>query len=520
MSAGIALPRTERITPRSRLVDLGRDRLAEVIILAAVLVRVPLIFLPITYREDIWRQADTASIARNFVTDPNILFPRINWGGAGPGYVETEFPLYPWTVSLLYRLFGDHVWLGRAVALAASGLTLWLFWRLAVRLLDRRAALFGLTFFAVSPLFLRLSVAYMPEASTMAAYLGALLLFDRWLTDRRWATALACGATTALAGLLKPTALNVGIVFLVVLLARREFRRLISGQMLTLGLIALVPVGAWLWHGAVIHAEFGNTFGVISGGDNKFGNLSYWTSPHFYVGTAKLETLWVYGVGALPLAVIGLLVSLRRRPQWLVPAGFLAIAVYFFMVARLTADLAGLQYHVFSVPYAALAVGLGADWLVGNLTSRTGGRLAGRVGVGAAILAAAMTVLGAAHIYIDEFGDWGARTIACGRAISRTVPPTDLIVVTSIDPSILHGKVNNFEDPRLFFHGDRHGWPLATDQNDPSLVERYRQEGARWLVVNDPARLRSSPRFEVYVAGLEQRGPGVDAGCGIYQLTR
>ncbi|WP_445185047.1 ArnT family glycosyltransferase [Pseudonocardia sp. Cha107L01] len=517
MSAGIAAPVVEAATrPRRRAFDLIRERSAELIIIAAVLVRVPLVFLPITYREDIWRQADTASIARNFLTDPNILFPRINWGGAGPGYVESEFPLYPWMVSLLYRIFGEHVWLGRAVALVASAVTLWLFWRLADRVLTRRATLFALAFFAVSPLFLRLSVAYMPEATTMTAYLGSLLLFDRWLTDRRWSTALSCGAVTALAGLLKPTALNVGILFVILLLVRRESRRLLSGQAVALAVIALVPVGAWLWHGAALHAEFGNTFGVISGGDNKFGSLKYWISPRFYLGTAKLEMIWVYAVGALPLAIIGIIVAVRRRGPWLVLSGFLAIAVYFLVVARPAESTFGLQYHVFAIPYAALAVGLGADWLVGLQKMRTAGPV--RLARAAAALLAALTVVGTAHIYADEFRDYGAQTIACGNAIRETVPPDDLVIVTSSEPRSIEGEPNNYQDPTLFFHGNRRGWSLPTDQEDPSSVEGYRQSGARWLIIGSRAQVLSSPRFEAYVAGFPQRGPGGDAECGIYDL--
>jgi 4-amino-4-deoxy-L-arabinose transferase-like glycosyltransferase len=516
MSVDTALSPVHHSGRKHPILNVVRRRPADLIIALAVLVRIPLVFLPITYREDIWRQSDTATIARNFLTDPNILFPRINWGGAGPGYVETEFPLYPWTVSLLYRVLGEHVWLGRAVALAASAVTLWLFWRLAGRTLERRPALLALAFFAVSPLFLRLSTAYMPEATTMAAYMGALLLFARWIDDRRWSTALWCGAATALAGLLKPTALNIGFVFVILLLMRREVRRIFSGQALAVAILGLVPVGLWLWHGATLHAEFGNTFGVISGGDSKFGDLHYWTSPHFYLGTTKLEATWVYAFGALPLAVVGLIACVRHRRPLLVPAGYLAIAAYFFVVARTAEDLTGLQYHVFSIPYAALAVGLGADWLLGLQTWR-GGRLAGRARIVAALLAT-VTVLGAAHVYTSEFRDWGAQTIACGSAIRRIVPTSDLVVITSSDPAFIRGKANNYQDPTLFFYGGQRGWSLPIDQDNPRLIEEYRQARAKWMVVKDRAWLDKNPRVAKYVADLSQVGPGVDSNCGIYRL--
>jgi len=42
-----------------------------------------------------WREADIASIARNYYReDMNLFSPRIDWRGDGPGYVEMEFPIY------------------------------------------------------------------------------------------------------------------------------------------------------------------------------------------------------------------------------------------------------------------------------------------------------------------------------------------------------------------------------------------------------------------------------------------
>src|SRR5262245_7697315 len=72
------------------------------IIILALLIRLPLLLTPLSYSSDTWRQADTASIAHNFVGSYNLLYPQIHWGGSGPGYVETEFQLYPFIVALLY----------------------------------------------------------------------------------------------------------------------------------------------------------------------------------------------------------------------------------------------------------------------------------------------------------------------------------------------------------------------------------------------------------------------------------
>lgn len=48
-----------------------------------------------------WRQTDTAAIARNFYEHGyRFHLPQVDWGGSGPGYVESEFPIYTYSVAL------------------------------------------------------------------------------------------------------------------------------------------------------------------------------------------------------------------------------------------------------------------------------------------------------------------------------------------------------------------------------------------------------------------------------------
>ena len=51
--------------------------------------------------------------ATSRVSDTPIWLPQIDWAGAAEGFVESEFPLYPFLVSRVYQLFGIHEWLGR-----------------------------------------------------------------------------------------------------------------------------------------------------------------------------------------------------------------------------------------------------------------------------------------------------------------------------------------------------------------------------------------------------------------------
>src|SRR5512140_3266676 len=72
-----------------------------------------------------WRETDVSTVARNFDREGmNLLYPRIDWRGDGPGYLEMEFPLYPWTIAVCYRLFGYHEVTGRLISFGLSLATL------------------------------------------------------------------------------------------------------------------------------------------------------------------------------------------------------------------------------------------------------------------------------------------------------------------------------------------------------------------------------------------------------------
>ena len=62
----------------------------------------------------------------------------------------------------------------------------------------------------------------------------------------------------------------------------------------------MLPGVAWYAHAAAIHATHGNTFGVISGGDSKWGNLAWWTSLQFHKDLVTMEVARGSGrIGAL-----------------------------------------------------------------------------------------------------------------------------------------------------------------------------------------------------------------------------
>lgn len=493
------------------------------IIAAAVLIRVPLLFSGLAHTSDIWRQSDTASMARNFWTGGYHLFlPRIDWGGAGPGYVESEFPGYPFLVALLYGLTGgEHVWLGKLVSLAFTAGTLAAFWGLARRVVDRRPALAALAFFAASPVALRYGTAFMPEATVLCFTVLALLLFVRWLDEDRLSLLLGTGVAVALALLAKPTAVQVGAVLAVLLVHGRGWRALADVRVWATAVLAVLPATFWTLHARDLHLTYGNTFGVISGGDRKFATLDTFVTPGFYTGVARTEVLWVLAVGAVPLLVLGLAVAVHRRGPTVLLAGAVVVPLFYAVVAKYSSGPQGIQYHVVALPYAALAVGLGIDVVARRAHDRrSSGHRTGAAALVVALAAClAMFGLATAGAYRDLLADDNTVLTACAASIAELVPEGDLIVVSSPYASTADGYDVNYQEPVLFYFSGRTGWSLAADRHDAAELEARIADGARWFVAYDRATLDAAPALSSWLdAEAEQVGPGMDRACGVWRL--
>src|SRR4030042_684103 len=80
------------------------------IVLVGAGLRIAYVARPLAHRMRApWRQSDYTQLARNYWReDPNLFHPRIDWRRDGPGLVEMELPLVPWTAGMLYHVFGYH----------------------------------------------------------------------------------------------------------------------------------------------------------------------------------------------------------------------------------------------------------------------------------------------------------------------------------------------------------------------------------------------------------------------------
>jgi len=425
-----------------------------------------------------WRQTDTQAIARH-MAEPgaSILYPRIDWGGAGKGYVEAEFQLYTWLVGRLLSWFGDAAWPGRLVSLLAMLGALIVTFRGLARRHGDVAALLGVVVLLGSRGVVYVATSVQPEALCLLLFVGAWFAWLEFAETGSRRALLSYGVLGALAMLVKPTAGQLGVAsFLLLVLRSRQRLRdprvwLVWGSMVT-------ALGLHLWHARGVYLEFGNTFGVLSGGDSKVPHLEHLLRPRHYYEAAKNVLFWGTGVvGALALVVALLL----RRDSALLVALLASNAFWTVLALRYTSDSAGNHYHIL----AAVTAAHGAAIVAEAAATKARKQLL-RAGMG---LLSLLGVVQAVRFFASiQHDPWNAPALAAGAALSEVCPPGELVVVRSIQSSYdpLWRTANNFEDPRVLFYTRTHGWVLSADDFEPRSLEAPLEEGARFYVETVP----------------------------------
>ena len=147
-------------------------------VLVGLIVRVGCIVVLQLYRFDVayWSKFEMAVIGRNLALGQGFSAP---WGGS-TGPTAWTAPLYPWLVSLTFRIFGVYSY-GSAVALLTfnsvfSALTSWNIFRIANLLFKQRVAAWSGWIWALSPAAIVWSVTWIWETAFSAFLLSLLFL--------------------------------------------------------------------------------------------------------------------------------------------------------------------------------------------------------------------------------------------------------------------------------------------------------------------------------------------------------
>lgn len=412
-----------------------------------------------------WRQADTAAMARNFHENQNALaFPEIDWGGR-TGFVEAEFPAFPFTVSLIYGIGGFAERYGRLLSAFTWTLSIALLYLLVSRTVDKNTALWASLYHGILPLTLFFGRAFMIESTLIACLIASVYYFSRWLDTERWPHFFAAILFTTATILLKLPSLYIGLPLLYLAWLKFGRRTLFEPAMWCFAVLVLAPPLVWYSHAHSLFTEYGSTFGIWDYGSGKWGNwnlvfsVDYWNQILFKSLAHKHFALFGF-----PVFVLGFFLRRRTARERVFDVWFLALLVYLLVVGQ------GNFVH----EYYQLPVMLPAVVFAGKAHARL---MAFSPVPTSASLALATCFIGASVVSLSRHGSELRDEIVARQQLSAT--SKILANETAADDLVLF--VQSDHDPSLLYACDRKGWvAMPAELTDEFLEEKVRR-GMKFL---------------------------------------
>lgn len=420
-----------------------------------------------------WRQTDTAAIARNFYSNGFDLFhPQIDWGGSSPGYVETEFQIIPFIIAILYKIFGISEWVARLVSIAFSLGSVYLLYMLARTYFDVKTSAFSVLIFIISPLELYFGRAVMPDSAMIFFSIGSLYFFDKWTKKERWGLFAIAVICTALAILLKVSALYLGLPLLWLSYSRYGKKLIVEPKLYLFAMLALIPPAIWYYYAHVAFAQYA-TFGIWDVGSGKWGNTAIWFDRDFYIMMFNRLATVVFTPVGLILFVYGLFLKSKLRTN-LFYFWVLAVLIYFIVVAN--GNFAHDYYQRPLVPPGAIFVGLALSKIYEK------NKWASLALIAIILISAIYT---AAPFYTEDTIILDAATTT-----DKIVEKNALIITTESEIGA---------NPDILYYSQRKGWTVQGTSWSPAIIDSLKSQGADYFVIAPQLLLLNNTQFSNYL---------------------
>ena len=132
-----------------------------------------------------WRQTQTAMIARNYYrNDFNFFNPKLDWYGQESNKrAGTEFPIFSFSIALLYKVFGYHDVLGRYLAIFFSAISSVYFFLLLKKYFNLWQSYISAIIFIVIPINIYFTRTIQPESLMLFSIIAGLYHFVNYLEN-------------------------------------------------------------------------------------------------------------------------------------------------------------------------------------------------------------------------------------------------------------------------------------------------------------------------------------------------
>ena len=412
-----------------------------------------------------WRQSLTAMIARNFFEHrANLLYPEIDYAGAGSGIIGSEFPFFNYLIYLVSLVFDYSHWYGRLINLVVSSIGIYFFYKLISKLANSRIA-FNASIVLLSSIWFAFSRKIMPDTFSISLVIIGLYYGYKYLMSGGWSRLLLFFILTTLGVLCKIPALSlmaaIGLLIFVkeISLPRKIVLWIAAG--VGFGIVSLwyfywVPYLVETYHNQLYFPR-----GLIEGlkeiiplADGFFRNF-YFNAFHSYAAFAAF--------------LAGCYFLFRGKYTYL-KAGVLIVTIFFLLFILKTGIVFPLHnyYIIPFVPVMALVAGIALE------------KLPAKYLVLALLIIVAEGIVNQQH---DFFVFRNAYKKSLEVITNKSIGPDELIVI------------NGGQSPQEIYFAHRKGWSVTNDQITPASLTQYKNAGASYLIIN----IRTFPDFGNYL---------------------
>jgi hypothetical protein len=421
-----------------------------------------------------WRQADTSSVARNYVKNGiDLLHPRMNnisnvqSGFENPqGYFYTEFPLLDGAQAGLFMLFGHltiEEW-GRFITIVMSLMGSTFLFLLVKRRGYIRAAWLTLIFSLFLPYNIYYNRTILPDTSMVATLMGGIYFMDKWLDGFRgkkekvqFVFLLLSLVFTAVSLLLKPYALFYGLTFLVLVFSVFKWKVFLKWELWMYAILAVLPLVFWRRYmlsypeGIPVSNWLFNSNGI------RFRPAFFrWI---FYERVTKL----ISGFFNTLFIATGVYTLFKIKDSWFFLSFVVSALAYVCIIA--TGNVQHDYYQIVIMPALIFLMAFGAAWLIGILEKHINKKVA-------YFLVSFIILVGFYFSWQqvkDYFNINNSAIIEAGQVVDRLTPKNAKILAPYDG------------DSSFLYQTNRQGW--ASFEHDlPTLIKM----GADYLVLVHP----------------------------------
>ncbi len=317
-----------------------------------------------------WRQADTSSVSRNFVSSGfDLLHPRFDDLSNVPsgiydnpeGYRFVEFPIYNVFQAGLFKIFGVltiEEW-GRLVTIFFTLLSTVFIYLIVKKREGVFPAILASFFFCFLPFNIYYGRTLLPDPLMVTSILGSIYFFEIWINKKKL-TIFNCEFLITLlllitAFLIKPFTIFFTLPLIYLAFEKFGFDFIKKWQLWVFVLFSLLPFGLWRLWMSQYPAGIPQSLWLFNGNNIRFkGAFFQW------IFARRIAEL-ILGYWGVFIFVLGF-ITVNKKNFLYFFSFVLSSLVYLTVVA--TGNVQHSYYQITIIPSIAIFMGIGANYLL------------------------------------------------------------------------------------------------------------------------------------------------------------